>query len=1518
MDATRQCPICDAAVEPQAAQCPRGHVLKFEPAGPDVANETATIIHVEPVWKRLWPKKRDDAPKKQNDVGESSSSSRSASASGGEASPVDGQPDAEGSRGLRSASGAESDEDKEPPAVSTVRERPGAKRDAADAAAESEAPVRTPPDGRKVSPSRQLRVRDSIAECFHCDRLIDAQRHNEIYVRPSYCPWCGNSVRSLIGRRLEGFRLDRVLAAGGFGIVYLASNVTEPRIKAVFKVLRPWIGYTKPKMVKIFVDEARLAELIGQSSWNVVRVTGVREKPWPYFVMEYIRGQTLDSYLAMKAPERIPLFECIGFLRGMARALQATHSKEYVHRDLKPMNLMVLESGEAESHEERIKLLDFGLAMRFAGRPPELSVLEVDSINDAQEESAPVDPSSLLGKAGTPEYMAPEAFDGKHRYEGDIYSFGVAAYETLTGEKPWPPCPPGMDRLTYWMGCHKSRAPRPIRELRPEVPKWLARTVMDCLEADPEDRIPDCRELLQRLKAPVPKWVYGAIAAGVIFVLSLMVWAFYNSQEVGRVDRWTYAGTEHDEGNLWVREGEDLVEWKDLRFHLADDAPLRADELDWRVRLQSSGELLESVRCEAVPGGGGSDEKGAVQVRFINSAELDRIPGHELVVEGRGRRFLRQVEVDVSLTVHESSPPRIDERLEYVGIDGSPREWSDPETRFNGSARLVAAIDGPTIDADSVELRVENRVEPIRGEPLSAGASFENRWRFSLAELPSSRHSAVIVAKDRARYSSRPVPSPPFTFYVDKEVECRVEDPLLAGGQAYYQLTPGEPLSALVLRTDDGGESVPWELFESPSSVSVFGLLQSFRGEATPPTVALSDVVADRSYLLRVPVPEGAVVLALRWELADRAVPKANVLEAALPILDVPAHLEDRDVPRAHITAGSLRRQPVHLATGQEGERLEPLRIAFSDRDLVRGLVEVEVRPGRVVEAELHCEIAAARSSPGASPKEPIKMPGVIDEAVIRFERVELLPNVEQQFSVRLRDALGRDFHRRFALWLDSRRPDLLVTQRSEGPGSYAFVDGRDEAAAYRYHATDSGGDVTLQIASSERLESAWVSIGNRSLEIPLTLESEDGAAPHSIVYASYRLNEFVELEEGEFPYTLTVDDLGGQTSRIAGRIRLNARGPRIELVDDKKIVFGSDESYRFAVSDPNGLSGEVSDIEVVAHMEEDGRELHLPVQALSNAEPRTERLRFALDTETLPDDSTGTLVFKMRDADGMASEQRRSFSVARNFRWARSASWGGLDWVLCTPQGAQQFYVSKTEVPNRVYGDEKFIGAEGYSVRMPGTSERWPRYWKEQVEGFPAYRRGEEQLSGAEFPVVGLTPEEAEAFLRTVFHPSVRLPTYTEWRVAARQVYSGDVPTDEDKAYILYNGVAVSDDPEAGGPMVLEKAEMMTPRGGLVWHLPVAWNPYPEDDVRHRSVLHIVGNVAEHVRLPSLEASGKEAVYGRAGDASNTQGEVLTLTRPAPYAFRGRSRSFDTGFRALIDLSGDIDEGFREAARVR
>jgi eukaryotic-like serine/threonine-protein kinase len=180
-----------------------------------------------------------------------------------------------------------------------------------------------------------------------------------------------------------------------------------------------------------------------------------------YLVMEYVEGQGLHAILknqnAYLDGKRLNLF------RQMTEAIAAVHTAGYIHRDICPRNFIV--TADASS----LKLIDFGLTL-------------------------PMQREYMLpgNRTGTPLYMAPEIVRRKPTdLRVDLFALGVTAYQMWTFDFPWPSSDPTGKGALH----HDSRAPTPITEFCPKMNRTIARTIMQCIEADPAKR-PDSAEIV--------------------------------------------------------------------------------------------------------------------------------------------------------------------------------------------------------------------------------------------------------------------------------------------------------------------------------------------------------------------------------------------------------------------------------------------------------------------------------------------------------------------------------------------------------------------------------------------------------------------------------------------------------------------------------------------------------------------------------------------------------------------------------------------------------------------------------------------------------------------------------------------------------------------------------------------------------------------------------------------------------------------------------------------------------------
>ncbi len=265
-----------------------------------------------------------------------------------------------------------------------------------------------------------------------------------------------SDFRAQLEKSISGqYAIDRELGGGGMSRTYIATEKTLNR-KVVIKVLAPEL--LAGVSVERFNREVLLAARLQHP--HIVPVLGAGDADGlPWFSMPFVEGESVRARLG-HGP--LSIGEVISILRDVARALAFAHANGVVHRDIKPDNVL-LAAGSAT-------VTDFGIAKAIS----------------ASRTAAPGATLTVAGTSiGTPAYMAPEqaAGDPATDHRADFYSFGILAYELLSGQTPFHGLPPAR-----MLAAQLSERPRDIREVRPDTPAALAQIVMRCLEKSPDDR----------------------------------------------------------------------------------------------------------------------------------------------------------------------------------------------------------------------------------------------------------------------------------------------------------------------------------------------------------------------------------------------------------------------------------------------------------------------------------------------------------------------------------------------------------------------------------------------------------------------------------------------------------------------------------------------------------------------------------------------------------------------------------------------------------------------------------------------------------------------------------------------------------------------------------------------------------------------------------------------------------------------------------------------------------------------
>jgi serine/threonine protein kinase/tetratricopeptide (TPR) repeat protein len=260
----------------------------------------------------------------------------------------------------------------------------------------------------------------------------------------------------------QRYEIVQILGQGGMGAVYKATDLELNRTVAL-KVIRPDLARDRA-IVDRFKQELLLAHQVTHR--NVIRIYDLSESDGMKFItMEYVEGDNLLTLLHQKkkfSPE-----ESVEIMQQVCRALEAAHSVDVIHRDLKPQNIMRDKTG-------RILVMDFGLARTLEG--------------DGMTQSGAL--------VGTMEYMSPEQALGKPLDQrSDIFALGLIFYEMLTGQMPFK-----ADSTIASLIRRTQEQVSPVSDHDDTIPRSLSDIVTKCLERDVELRYKTAAELLVDLE----------------------------------------------------------------------------------------------------------------------------------------------------------------------------------------------------------------------------------------------------------------------------------------------------------------------------------------------------------------------------------------------------------------------------------------------------------------------------------------------------------------------------------------------------------------------------------------------------------------------------------------------------------------------------------------------------------------------------------------------------------------------------------------------------------------------------------------------------------------------------------------------------------------------------------------------------------------------------------------------------------------------------------------------------------
>lgn len=256
------------------------------------------------------------------------------------------------------------------------------------------------------------------------------------------------------GQTIGKYKILSALGSGGFGTVYLAEDTWIGKKVALKVPHRQSVNFGE------LLKEPRLLASLNHP--NIVSVVTAEKQDNVFFiVMEYVAGESLENIIAREGA--LDVNRALDYTCQICNAMDHAHRQGVIHRDLRPANVLVADSG-------LVKVADFGTS-RFL----ELAAHGTTVI-------------------GSPPYMAPEQFYGRATFASDIYSLGVTMYQMMTGTLPYQtPAPADLERLV------RGELTSPPRLRNGRIPQRVNDIIMKAMEPDVNDRYQRAAEVLEDL-----------------------------------------------------------------------------------------------------------------------------------------------------------------------------------------------------------------------------------------------------------------------------------------------------------------------------------------------------------------------------------------------------------------------------------------------------------------------------------------------------------------------------------------------------------------------------------------------------------------------------------------------------------------------------------------------------------------------------------------------------------------------------------------------------------------------------------------------------------------------------------------------------------------------------------------------------------------------------------------------------------------------------------------------------------